>query len=400
MQQPALPVPDICAVVLAGGQSRRMGGHDKALLPLAGWPLIAHVIAALRPQVANIIVNSNRHPDSYAPLGLPVIADIVSGQPGPLGGMLTALHACNSEYVLIVPCDTPHLPADLAARMYTALQHDQAEVCTVDDGTRLHPVVVLLHRSVLPSLEHYFRSGQRRVQEWLHSLKHTTVDYSDMPDAFVNVNTPAQLHALEQDGPVTTSLYSTPLLALVARSGTGKTTLLERLIPLLRDRGLRVAVLKHSHHDFDIDQPGKDSYRLRQAGARQVMVASRRRWALMTEVQGDAPEPDLTGLLPTFDHRHLDLILLEGFKHEAVPKIELRRSSLDGPALYPSDPWVMAVATDTPEQSTDPLPALDISDPESIAGFIVEHVLPAARNTLDTPPARPHNDSRPSSPKD
>jgi len=164
--------------------------------------------------------------------------------------------------------------------------------------------------------------------------------------------------------------FPRPLLGFVAFSGTGKTTLLEQLIPRLRGHGLRVALLKHAHHDFDIDQPGKDSYRLRKAGASQVMVASARRWALINENDEQQPEPQLAQLLPHLDPQQFDLLLVEGFKHEPYPKIELQRRALGKPALYPNDSTIIALACDE-ERRDVPLPVLDINRPENITEFIL-----------------------------
>ena len=123
-----------------------------------------------------------------------------------------------------------------------------------------------------------------------------------------------------------TKYKNTPLLGIAAYSGTGKTTLLEKLIPALRQSNMQIALVKHTHHEkFDIDQPGKDSYRLRKAGAEQVLVASAKRWALMVEHPAEHiqknPEPDLSSLLTHLDLEHIDLILVEGFKHEKISKI-------------------------------------------------------------------------------
>ncbi|HID50319.1 MAG TPA: molybdopterin-guanine dinucleotide biosynthesis protein B [Chromatiales bacterium] len=161
-----------------------------------------------------------------------------------------------------------------------------------------------------------------------------------------------------------------PVIGFVAASGTGKTTLLQTLIARLKARGLAIGVVKHSHHDFDIDIPGKDSYVLRKAGAGQVMVASRQRWALMTETPDRQEDPDLADLLRHLDTGRLDLVLVEGFKHEAFPKIELHRAALDHPLLYPSDPRIIAVASDTPLPDA-PLPVLDLNDPDAVAGFLL-----------------------------
>jgi len=167
--------------------------------------------------------------------------------------------------------------------------------------------------------------------------------------------------------------FPRPILGFVAYSGTGKTTLLEKLIPLLRRRGIRIALLKHAHHDFDVDTPGKDSYRLRHAGAAAVMVASGRRWALMSENPQDEPEPRLAELLIHFDPDSFDLLLVEGFKHERYPKVELQRRVLAKPALYPNDPDIIALASDRPDDETL-LPQLDINRAEDIVEFI-EHWL-------------------------
>lgn len=163
-----------------------------------------------------------------------------------------------------------------------------------------------------------------------------------------------------------------PLLGMAAWSGTGKTTLLEKLIPLLKAKGLRVAVIKHAHHDFDIDRPGKDSHRLRHAGASQMLVASRKRWALMVETDDDRAEPQLDELLAVLDQDKLDLILVEGFKHEAFPRIELHRGALNRPMLFPHDPQIIAIAADCPIDA--PIPRLDINDVEEIATFVLRRL--------------------------
>ncbi len=167
----------------------------------------------------------------------------------------------------------------------------------------------------------------------------------------------------------------TPLLGFAAWSGTGKTTLLRQIIPTLRKRGIRVAAIKHTHHDFEIDLPGKDSYELRKSGANQVLVASARRWALMNENSGDATEPDLQKLLPKLDHDNLDLILIEGFKHEPIPRIELHRSALGKPLLYPNDSQIIAIAISSDEKITPSIKRLNLDNSEQITDFIETKIL-------------------------
>jgi molybdopterin-guanine dinucleotide biosynthesis protein B len=171
-----------------------------------------------------------------------------------------------------------------------------------------------------------------------------------------------------------TIAFERPLLGFCAYSGTGKTTLLAQVIPLLRQQGLRLALLKHAHHAFDLDQPGKDSHTLRKAGADQVMVASSRRVALVRERPARAGEPELGELLPCLDPRGLDLVLVEGFKRAPIPKIELHRPALGRPLIHARDPHVIAVATDAPLIPARPLPLLDLNRPAAIARFVLERL--------------------------
>ena len=157
-----------------------------------------------------------------------------------------------------------------------------------------------------------------------------------------------------------------PIFGFAGFSGSGKTTLIERVIPLLVARGLRVSLVKHAHHDFDIDKPGKDSHRHREAGASEVLVSGGKRWALMHELRSEA-EPCLADLLA-----HLspcDLVLVEGFKHDPVPKLEVHRPSLGHPLLSASDPHIVGIASDAPLAS--PLPQIDLNDPAAVADFVL-----------------------------
>jgi len=158
------------------------------------------------------------------------------------------------------------------------------------------------------------------------------------------------------------------IFGLAGWSGSGKTTLLAALIPELVARGVSVSTIKHAHHEFDIDRPGKDSWRHRKAGATEVMVASARRWALMHELRGD-PEPPLDELVARM--RPVDLLLVEGFKRQPHPKLEVHRPSLGKPLIYPGDPHVVAIATDAPFVA--PLPLLPLADAGAIAAFITDH---------------------------
>jgi molybdopterin-guanine dinucleotide biosynthesis protein A len=188
----------VTAVILAGGAGRRMDGQDKGLIPFRGRPLIAHVLEILAPQANKILINCNRNSDAYARFGYPLQQDNLPGGQGPLAGLLSALESVDSEYVLSVPCDTPFLPPRLVERMLDKLQQSGADTCTVDDGDRLHPVIMLVRRSTAPSLRAYLESGKRKVHDWFYSTRHCITDFSDQPEAFININTPDQLQAAEQ----------------------------------------------------------------------------------------------------------------------------------------------------------------------------------------------------------
>lgn len=162
--------------------------------------------------------------------------------------------------------------------------------------------------------------------------------------------------------------FPLPVLAIVARSGTGKTTLLANLIPLLNQAGARVAVIKHSHHDVEIDQPGKDSHKMREAGAQQVMLASPHRCFWIAEGDGGS-EPRLVDLMQRLDASSLDLVLLEGYRHASVAKLEVHRAEVSGDPLVLSDPQILAVASD--EALDIAAPCMDINDLPGIRDFVL-----------------------------
>jgi molybdopterin-guanine dinucleotide biosynthesis protein B len=152
-------------------------------------------------------------------------------------------------------------------------------------------------------------------------------------------------------------------------SGSGKTTLIEKLIPLFVQRGLKVSLVKHAHHSFDVDQPGKDSYRHRHAGCSEVLVTSSKRWVLMHELRG-AAEPEFRELVQLVSP--CDLLLVEGFKREKLPKLEIYRAAVGESLLHPEDPDIVAVASDRRIETR--LPQLDLDDAPGIASFILKHL--------------------------
>jgi molybdopterin-guanine dinucleotide biosynthesis protein B len=165
------------------------------------------------------------------------------------------------------------------------------------------------------------------------------------------------------------------IIGLAGWSGSGKTTLLTKVIPRLTARGKRVSTLKHAHHAFDIDRPGKDSFQHRSAGATEVLVVSGNRWALMHELRG-APEPALPVLLAKLSE--VDLVLIEGFKRETFPKVEIYRADNGKPPLHPDDRWIVAVASDTPLPDAK-VPVVDLNDVEGIADLLLAQAMPVER---------------------
>ncbi|WP_310737672.1 molybdenum cofactor guanylyltransferase MobA [Mitsuaria sp. WAJ17] len=195
----------ITGLILAGGEGRRMGGQDKGLLLLHGRPLAAHALERLAPQVGQVLMSANRHAGAYAALGVPVLEDCLPGFLGPLAGLLTGLQACGTDWLLSVPCDSPALVPDLAARLATALgQAPEARVALVEGpdeergGWRLHPALALMHRSLAAPLAQALAAGERRLGQWLGSQPHVRVRFDRAEDALMlaNANTPEALAAL------------------------------------------------------------------------------------------------------------------------------------------------------------------------------------------------------------
>ncbi len=162
------------------------------------------------------------------------------------------------------------------------------------------------------------------------------------------------------------------LIGLAGWSGSGKTTLIAALVPLLIGRGLTVSTIKHAHHKFDVDKPGKDSHAHRLAGAHEVLIASGLRWALMHELRG-GPEPDLRALVGHLEP--VDLVLVEGFKREKHPKIEVRRAAVDKPLLYPDDRNFVAIAS-APRVLDAPIPSVDLDDIAAVADLVDRFAIP------------------------
>ena len=187
---------NITAVILAGGQSSRLGGLDKGLVKLNKVPLVKLLIDRIQPQVSNIIISANRNLKSYSDFGFPVYEDDISDFAGPLAGILKALQQCQNEWLLAVPADSPFIPRDLAQRLSENIMDNK--VVIPHDGKFLHPTFALIHKSLASSLESFLQQGERKARVWMQQQVHTVVDFSDQADAFININTEDELKNAEK----------------------------------------------------------------------------------------------------------------------------------------------------------------------------------------------------------
>ncbi|MBA1444151.1 MAG: molybdenum cofactor guanylyltransferase [Chromatiales bacterium] len=188
----------IAGVILAGGQASRMGGEDKGLTPLNGRLLIEYVIEAVKPQTDHLLISANRNFDRYGNFGFAVIPDPIDGFPGPLAGMLSALQHTTADLLLTVPCDGPWVPTNLLERLFTTLANENADVCCVHDGERMHPVFSLIRRELTTELTAYIDAGGRAVHRWFKQQRLALADFSSDPELFTNINTPGELERIEK----------------------------------------------------------------------------------------------------------------------------------------------------------------------------------------------------------
>lgn len=187
---------EIIGVVLAGGRATRMGGKDKGLQLLNGKPLWQCVADTLAGQVTALAISANRHIDIYKRSGFPVYQDKLTDYPGPLAGMLSVMQQSHGEWFIFCPCDTPFIPSCLVERLVE--QRESAPVVWVHDGERDHPAIALIHRSLVPVLQDYLSSGERRVRVFMRQSGGHPVDFSDLRSAFVNVNTSEDLQMMQE----------------------------------------------------------------------------------------------------------------------------------------------------------------------------------------------------------
>lgn len=192
-----IPAEEITVLVLAGGRGSRMGGRDKGLIPVLGRPTLDHLLARIRPQSTRILISANRNLEQYARYGYPLVRDTLNGFAGPLAGILAGLSACDTRYMLSLPVDAPLVSRDYLARMKRSLERTDRPACAAELEGQLEPVFCLAECGTRCALETYLAAGRRSVRGWLEHIGATRVDFSDVPEQFINLNRAGDRHRLE-----------------------------------------------------------------------------------------------------------------------------------------------------------------------------------------------------------
>jgi molybdenum cofactor guanylyltransferase/molybdopterin-guanine dinucleotide biosynthesis protein MobB len=337
--------------------------------------MVAHVIDRLKPQVERLVISSNADAERFAPFELPVLADTIPGSAGPLAGVLaglqwTARHVPDACYAVSAPTDTPFLPDDLVARFLAAERARPGSIVIAASGGSTHPVVALWPVEYASKIGAALARGESKVHAFVNSNDALTVEFpfderaGRRIDPFFNANTPEDL--ADARAYVARTL-TTPVIGIAGWKNSGKTTLVVRLVAELTRRGLRVATIKHSHHDLRAEDTQTDSAKHLRAGAVQVAAVSPRRWMLGADAFG-GPEPALDEVIRRMPP--CDLILVEGYKSAPIAKIEVRRADQpDKRPLADRDPFVIAIAADYDVEANG-VPVFKLDDVDAIASFI------------------------------
>ena len=362
-------------VILAGGKGRRMGGKDKALIPLLDRPLLSYVLESISGYVAPIALNINTNLDKFSEFGYEIIEDPIKGHLGPLAGILASLNwarQLNQKWVMTLPCDTPFLPKNIVKEMIK-LKNKELDVDLVVAQSKgyNHPVIALWKSDLNLKLEKALNEGIRKIDIFTSSLKVAYVDFdkinNDNFDPFTNLNSPLDLIKAQQ---ILGKLP--PFFGLAGWSGSGKTTLCTKLIENFTKIGITIGTLKHAHHKFELDKPGKDSFNLRKAGARPMIISSKERFAMIQE-NDEHDEKSLFQMIEMFSKdpiQKCDLIIVEGYKNEPIPKFEVYRPIIGKPELYKEDNNIFAIASDINIESS--IPTFDLNNINSISDFIIQ----------------------------
>lgn len=372
-------------IILCGGLSTRMGS-DKAFLPFGDTTLLNYQIARFRPYFSKIYVSVPRHeerPIDYTiRCGCPAIEDTLS-QIGPMGGLYSCLNNTPEDMLFFAPVDAPFTDPKLALDMCKQLETENGKyACIIQnpDG-HIQPLFAAYTKKCLPLIEELIAKNTYRLRLLLNPEKTVILDRYLPPEQFFNMNDVQSyyyaLHKLATQNPgmfpadfltpKSAKDTSIPILSFTAKSGTGKTTYLEKLIPLLKKENLRLAVIKHDTHGFQMDKPGKDSYRLTRAGADHMILTSEDQTAAIFTHTGQ--NPDLSTILSKIEN--VDFIITEGYKLENQKKIHLLRvGHCETPVGDQEN--VIAYITDFPFKTN--LPVFDLNHPEDLIPFLKKYI--------------------------
>lgn len=373
-------------VLLCGGLSTRMG-TNKAFLPFGKYTLMEYQVQRFRPYFEKIYLSVPKMTDSWmqlaARLDCTTIPDRVE-KIGPLGGLYSCLSAVTEEMLFFTPVDAPFTSTNAALTICQTLEqaietNPSKYACVLKHPIRgMQPLSAAYAKTCLPAIKHMIQAENYRLRQLL-TPEHTVISDILVPqEHFYNMNDmPSYYHALQMLAEKQPALFPPdfisqsdqpiPYVSFSAKSGTGKTTYLEKLVACLKERGLRIALIKHDAHGFELDQPGKDSYRLRKAGVDTMILSGPDQTVQIS--RHTAGEPSLKQLLSSI--QGVDLILIEGYKFGAQPKIQLLRKGYSETPVGNPENTIAYVADFPYDPVPSDLPVFDLNDPQNLAEYLV-----------------------------
>lgn len=373
-------------VLLCGGLSTRMG-TNKAFLPFGEYTLMEYQVRRFRPNFEKIYLSVPKMTDFWmqlaARLNCTAIPDCVE-KIGPLGGLYSCLSAVTEELLFFTPVDAPFTSTNAALTICQTLEqaietNPSKYACVLKHPTRgMQPLSAAYAKTCLPVIEHMIQAENYRLRQLL-TPEHTVISDILVPqEHFYNMNDmPSYYHALQMLAEKQPALFPPdfisqsdqpiPYVSFSAKSGTGKTTYLEKLVACLKEKGLRIALIKHDAHGFELDQPGKDSYRLREAGVDTMILSGPDQTVQIS--RHTAGEPSLKQLLSSI--QGVDLILIEGYKFGAQPKIQLLRKGYSETPVGNPENTIAYVADFPYDPVPSALPVFDLNDPQDLAEYLV-----------------------------
>lgn len=373
-------------VLLCGGLSTRMG-TNKAFLPFGEYTLMEYQVRRFRPNFEKIYLSVPKMTDFWmqlaARLDCTAIPDCVE-KIGPLGGLYSCLSAVTEELLFFTPVDAPFTSTNAALAVCQTLEqaiemNPSKYACVLKHPIRgMQPLSAAYAKTCLPVIEHMIQAENYRLRQLL-TPEHTVISDILVPqEHFYNMNDmPSYYHALQMLAEKQPALFPPdfisqsdqpiPYVSFSAKSGTGKTTYLEKLVACLKERGLRIALIKHDAHGFELDQPGKDSYRLRKAGVDTMILCGPDQTARLEN--HTAGEPSLHRLISSVEG--VDLILIEGYKFGAQPKIQLLRKGYSETPVGNPENTIAYVADFPYDPVPSDLPVFDLNDPQNLAEYLV-----------------------------